>query len=71
MPSDCFHDQMLFVLQRLRDPRCHLLLLRTEFKVSRLGKRAVLGEEATNAFDEFAAQIVFQRDHDEEMTKHE
>src|SRR6188508_3563440 len=62
---------MLFFLQRLRDARCHLLLLWTKLKVLCLGERTILGEECANAFDKFAAQTVFQRDHEEEMTKHE
>jgi len=62
---------MLFLLQRLRDALSHLLLLRTELKVLRFGKGAILGKKAANAFNKFAAQIVFQCDHDEEMTKHE
>ena len=57
--SACFDYQMLFFLQRLRDASCHLLLLRAELKVLCFRERAVLGEEAANAFDEFAAQIVF------------
>jgi hypothetical protein len=62
---------MLFFLQRLRDARGHLLLLRTELEVLRFGQRAILGKKAANAFHESAAEIVFQRDHDEETTKHE
>src|SRR5262249_7839033 len=68
--SACFYYQMLFLLQRLRDARCHLLLLRTELKVLRFREGAFLGKKCANAFHELAAEIVFQRDHDEEMTKH-
>jgi hypothetical protein len=58
-----FDYQMLFFLQRLRDARCHFLLLRTELEVLCFRERALLGKEAADAFHEFAAQIVFQRDH--------
>ena len=50
---------MLFFLQRLRDARCHLLLLWTELKVLCFGEQAILRKKAANAFHEFAAQIVF------------
>jgi hypothetical protein len=68
-----FDYQMLFFFQRLCDPRCHLLLLWTELKVLCFGERAVLGKKAANSLNEFAAQIVFQRDHDEwrQMSKDE
>jgi hypothetical protein len=64
---------MLFFLQRLGDSRCHLLLLWTELEILCFRERAVLGKEAANAFHEFAAQIVFQRDHasQRQMTKHQ
>src|SRR4029079_6642181 len=62
---------MLFFLQRLPDPRCHFLLLRTKLEVLCFGERTFLGKKCTHALHKFAAQIVFQRDHYEQMTKHE
>src|SRR6266480_5654913 len=66
-----FDYQMLFFLQRLRDASCHLLLLWTELKVLCFGERALLGKKAANAFHQFAAQIVFQRDHWSSNIKHQ
>src|SRR5438876_4429883 len=62
---------MLFLLQGLRDARCHLLLFRTELEILSFRERAVLGKESMNPFYEFAAEVVFQCDHRcrEQMTK--